>query len=302
MNYTEKKRQHYVWQKYLNNWLTDNQLFCLSKGNKNIFRTTTKNIALEKRFYKITNINKNDFEKIKKIINGADDKTQKYINERLNLILSSINLINALDNILDSDDIIKKNKNMLQNIFEEFNCERESDGVLLDNILNRNLSFLKNEDNRFIFYYFITTQYYRTDRMRMNVTKEFEDIDNSFVIYYFVSSAIMATGLFSKKLNHYILENNTDLPFITCDQPIINTDPNCDYNNSNKKLEYKDFKFYYPLSPKIAFLISPNKESDNDKIVLRNTSDILFYNKKIYSAALSQVYSNNEKALKDIIN
>jgi hypothetical protein len=52
---TNKKRQHYVWKKYLKPWTINGKLWC--KRNGIIFNPSLENIAQEKYFYATTPLN-----------------------------------------------------------------------------------------------------------------------------------------------------------------------------------------------------------------------------------------------------
>lgn len=53
-----KHRQHHVWQYYLDPWTTKKKIFCLQDGK--IFRSDTKNVAVERDFYKLHRLTDED--------------------------------------------------------------------------------------------------------------------------------------------------------------------------------------------------------------------------------------------------
>lgn len=98
-----------------------------------------------------------------------------------------------------------------------------------------------------------------------------------------------------------ILENNTNLDFITCDSPVIN-------------LTGKDFKnptvFYYPITPKIAIKLKIydlfydiNNDINNKVIIINddNVNEIIELNKIVFKNSYNEIYSNNEETLKSFL-
>ena len=51
-----KHKQHYVFQAYLKNWATNDQMWCC-RNKTNSFLTNTINIAQERNFYRIKDLN-----------------------------------------------------------------------------------------------------------------------------------------------------------------------------------------------------------------------------------------------------
>ncbi|MGL5712399.1 MAG: DUF4238 domain-containing protein [Paraclostridium sp.] len=54
----KKRRQHYVFQAYLNAWTNDEKLWCMRNNKK--FNTGTINVAQERDFYRINPLNKDE--------------------------------------------------------------------------------------------------------------------------------------------------------------------------------------------------------------------------------------------------
>jgi hypothetical protein len=58
------RRQHYVWQAYLEAWATPkgkaNQLWCLRRGNPEPFFTDTANVAVERDLYRVRDLQEGD--------------------------------------------------------------------------------------------------------------------------------------------------------------------------------------------------------------------------------------------------
>src|SRR5690348_9234011 len=59
------RRQHYVWQKYLEPWEREGKLWC-RRGDGSPFNTGTVNVAVERDFYALRNITEGDLEFVQK--------------------------------------------------------------------------------------------------------------------------------------------------------------------------------------------------------------------------------------------
>ena len=87
--------------------------------------------------------------------------------------------------------------------------------------------------------------------MKMNVleaTREFDSVktENIWNVLSHIYATKMGRNIFVKDEYHLVLmENKTDLPLITGDQPVVNT-----YAVGKPLTEHAtDLEFYYPISP-----------------------------------------------------
>lgn len=60
-----KKRQHYVWQRYLKNWSKDNKRIYRLRDNE-IKLIGTRRVAVEKYFYKLGDLSQDDLDRVEK--------------------------------------------------------------------------------------------------------------------------------------------------------------------------------------------------------------------------------------------
>lgn len=215
-----------------------------------------------------------------------------YKDSQRQAILNRIQQI-MLDTIFDSDVTLSDAE--LNNMFKEFfNSPYDED--------------LKYEFNKFFW-----MQYYRSPKVLKNLKTsineakqqkaEFNTLDvnffaNMFTVYCAVQTALNLTQNFIT--NIYLFENNTNVPFVTCDTPIINITNNGNIKTSKKHL------FYYPISPIIAMLMvveakiipiamqSKNRCISFDKnaeYIVKNLNEILALE------CTSEIYSNDKKYL-----
>jgi len=97
----------------------------------------------------------------------------------------------------------------------------------------------------------------------------------------------------SSKFRMVLIKNNSATPFITGDQPVINTFAAAGGNEIVSEVE-----FYYPVSPKLGILIS-------DKIEYRsiNEIDIMEEDAHVFNIAMlksshEQIYADSEVIIK----
>lgn len=262
-----KQRQHYVSRYYLTAWTNNKkQIFCL-RDNR-IFLSSLMNIAQERFFYKIQDLDQKQKEFIKKII--LDTKNEKLIELHFNFLrlYTKVNFIEKLfPNNTDINDEVNKIK---INLEEDYHANIESIGIkYIDMLRNKDIDFYNNIDtnDRMEFLFFIVLQYFRTKKIKNDVMNSFKNYSYNMEKIYPFLAHIFSTNLsynlhLDKSMKLILLENDTNENFLTGDQPILNT-----YSFLNKKeLEYNELEFYYPISPRLAILISDKIESNFIKI------------------------------------
>jgi hypothetical protein len=89
-----------------------------------------------------------------------------------------------------------------------------------------------------------------------------------------------------------VLDNKTDAPFITADQPIINLDGTFSDEPPEKQ------EFYYPLSPTKAMLLV--EETSEWHMTQVTSLSVNRFNALMLRSAYEQVFSNSEEYLNSI--
>lgn len=315
----KKRDQHYVFQAYLKKWVNKNEkLWCLREGK--VFEVKTNNIAFEKDFYRVNSLNSNEIEFIKLFFskesvvfkNGMNrflelyttiDRNEKFFELIDNLY--SIEIPEVSDAVADINEIIDIARN---NIMEEFYCDFEGEACgWLKNLCEENVDFLyassKAEKEKFIT--FVSSQYFRTKRMKDYTMKVLKKAEKYFVSKEFPQGSIKAENLYqpmlwllSTKFADAILNaqitliiNKTDVSFITSDQPVINL--KADYKDLSQQPD--ELVFYYPISPRAAVKINDNLCVK--KIELKNENDVHEYNDLINRAAYKMIFSKDESVI-----
>jgi hypothetical protein len=97
---------------------------------------------------------------------------------------------------------------------------------------------------------------------------------------------------------HVFITNNTAIPFITSDNPIINVHKSLAEIAELEAPEEADF--FIPLSPKYAYMI--NNSSDYDHLVdLITTEEVNVLNKAIYNNSYKTVFASESQVLNELL-
>lgn len=291
-----KKRQHYVWRKYLSAWVKNGStIWCNRKGK--IFNAGLMNVGQQKFFYKIKRLSNKDIIFLKRFIEHISSGGLKNLNQSWLDIFTYIHKIKDASKELeiDDDELNKKINQAIHNLEEDIHTKIEANsGKYLNSLLEKDKSFYANDTDRANFLFFLMTQYTRTKNMQKSVlgnteSVSFINVENCLgVLRHILSSTIAGRLYVRENYDLILLENDTKLKFITSDQPVINT-----YAKDLPSLQAPDkLQLYYPISPDLAILISKDKDSGFKNISKSKANQ---YNLNIASQAYEQIYASSEK-------
>ncbi|PDZ39412.1 hypothetical protein CON18_14605 [Bacillus cereus] len=313
----EKKRgQHYVWRYYLTAW-TDKleQLVCLRNGN--LFSTNPKKIAKERDFYRLRNLSKKEMATVLYFINGHGNKvSQKMDKQWLSACVSPFLKKEELVRKGEWDDKQEEEFDVhITNFAENYHSKIEDHALpYLDHLKNSNIDFLNSGEDKLRFMYFISLQYMRTKMLKNNIqeavraaqkqNKIQEPIDHTFidniwsVLYVIFARRIAFKISLDNSHRFLILKNKSTIPFITGDQPVINTLTDYSDYTETEKLE-----LYYPITPSLSLLITPSRNGNKDQSILEVQEDeVKLYNDLIFKASYELLFSNDGSVLQSFKN
>jgi hypothetical protein len=119
------------------------------------------------------------------------------------------------------------------------------------------------------------------------------DIARTWPIETFIYATNLGTSLYTdrRKYRIVILDNKSQTPFITGDQPVINL----------LTKDHQDIEFYYPLTPSRAFIFTASE--DRFPLNQRNVGmlEVENYNYQIYQRSGKQIYGNDGSYLATFI-
>jgi len=261
------------------------------------------NIGQEIDFYKLKELSKESIEFIRKL---AIDPLPKPLQKLNKGWIDIFNLVFKIQEYTDKKGI--KNQELdemldeyIHNLEEDLHTSIENSSVkFLEAILDENLSFYENDDDCMEFMHFICVQYMRTNNIKQKVIvatqqSKLIDIKDIWNVLTHIFATSMGWSLFSDRNSFrlVLLKNSTEVDFITGDQPIINT-----HVTRTKKFEpITELELYYPVSPKLAILMTKNDSLARGEKVELSVSEVEKYNDQIFKQSHSQIYAKSRSDL-----
>ncbi|WP_152565190.1 DUF4238 domain-containing protein [Methylobacter sp. BBA5.1] len=278
------KKQHYVWEHYLDAWSINGKIWC--KRNDSVFHTSTENVAQERYFYETEPLTENETTLLLRVINRFPPSSHLVHHSSL------------FSHLLTSEG----NEKVRKNGIEHFHNIIEGKVVSIVNILREgNTSVLENKQNKIDFCIFLGQQYTRTKKIKnttlkilesTRVPEEFRNCD--FQKVFRVLSFLLANNIgywIYEQAEIVILRNDTDKELITGDQPIYNL-------FAKNGEEINDVELYYPLSPKFALLATKNPRGRQSIDI----ESVAIYNRHILSIAHESIFFSKEESLQQLMS
>jgi Protein of unknown function (DUF4238) len=299
-----KRRHHYVWKYYLGAWANDGKIVCFR--NNNIFETNLVNIGVKKNFYRLQELNHKDIELINKLFIEPSpvvlQDSHRELVEMFNFPFEIKRLSESEG--LDSPQLRESIEKTISNLEEDYHAGIESTAIkYIDAIRAGDINFHTSPNSLVEFLHFLTIQYMRTNKIKSSI-RTGVTIINIEKIWNIVSHILAMNSAYTLSLeidNHAFqlvsLTNISNVPFITGDQPVINTYGN--YEVMPEKLE-----LYYPISPTKAILITENKKyraTEKLSYIFLDDKEVTEFNGHIAKKAHEQLYASSRKDLEDCI-
>ncbi|MDT0644990.1 DUF4238 domain-containing protein [Zunongwangia sp. F363] len=305
----KKKRQHYVWRRYLRSWSNSKDLIpSLIKFEKKIATTNLMNVAQEKFYYSLQEFSKEEEIALKGIIsNLSNQDTEVIFQEYYELFTSYSKLKRAIKNneIPESKlvEIEDKLDLMKSNLMEDFHSDFESFGEKLMQIKTvEDLKFLDDDESELKTIIFLCFQYVRTKRMQNIFTQKFQGHYKILPKYFHILSFVLATGMANgfrnyKKTKFVFIENISSTDFITSDQPIINLKE----DERDEKGNVISLEFFYPLNPTIALKVHYNDGNKYGHLKIKE-KEVKMFNNIIFKKSEDFIFAKNSKQLEEYKN
>ena len=175
------RRQHYVWRYYLEGWLRDNgQVYCFRNGN--LFSTNPKNIMVERDFYRVSNLTRNDKAFFESWLEQLDPHLQEVNRGIYRLFLRVSNANNLLQNLPGVSHKHKlKARAALIDAEEKLHADTENGAVpMLQQLRRGRTDFLKDYETTILFFHFIAHQFFRTKSVRDAASGAFRSSDKNY--------------------------------------------------------------------------------------------------------------------------
>lgn len=306
MKILEKKtKHHYVWAHYLQDWTVDGTNIYYITKKSNIASDSVRGLGLEKDFYKMGMLKESDKELIALFTNKCNETVKELHWNFVNMIYETQKIVSALSPSLDVKLGINLQDIMQSNIFENYLSEQESNAIkILSELKKGNLLSLDDKDNYYEFCYFLGHQLSRTKKMKQLLILSLYKIpaqthirDRLMDFYnrnWWFMCSFMATNIsydmsLSSSRKVILLENKSNIDFITSDQPVINLNP------EGSEGEFVDY--YYPLSTSKALLINTSGIKYFSSHHLSD-DEVHMLNVKVARASCKTIFSRNKKTIR----
>lgn len=176
-----KNKNHYVWEKYLQNWAMDGKVYWVTPKNKKIRFDSTKGMCMELGFYKIHQLEIKDVQYLK----AWTSKSPKHLEDMHNKLIGDFvrisEIIKAYEMVNNNNPLLEKASKALQhNSIENLYCGVENGArSAIENLACGDLSVLKKESNLIGLYSYLGHQITRTKAIKDRFISSAHNISNS---------------------------------------------------------------------------------------------------------------------------
>ena len=264
-------------------------------------------VANERDFYRLKDLNDEDVDWIRKLaINENKNPRIKETHENLlKMYLTPFQILKSLREKGLSDLQFESELDIILNNFEEeLHSKIEASAIeILESLQCGDTSFYHDDEKCITFMHYMTTQYFRTNSMKQNYLSVIGsdplakriNIDKIWNILSHILSTDLGFSIYCDRSRFRLIKivNETQVPFITGDQPLFNTYAIGKHNSD----PVFNLDFYYPVTPTLAYLLTENPVMTISEIRVNKEADIDSYNKSVVAFSFEQVYSCSAESL-----
>jgi hypothetical protein len=288
----KKRSQHYVSRFYLKPWAVRGQLCCLRAGK--LFSTSPNNVAHQRDFYRLRELTERDIQLIEQIaIRPSPPALHPLHRNLMNMFWVIVRLRTIVEAGSAPEEVRRALDEAVNDTEENLHAGIESGAVrYIDAMLAGDTSFFDDDNDVVGFLYFLCVQHLRTKQMHEAMLASFAGhamfaMDRIWPVLRHVFATNSAWSLYAERRSFrlVLLDNLTDTPLITGDQPIVNVLAKLDGTPPD------DLAFYYPLSPRRAMLLTQKHEMYPNARGDMRGEDVERYNARIWRASHEQVFS-----------
>ena len=299
-----KHNQHYVWLHYLQAWQNEDGLVPFARKGKVLPPSNPRNLMAERHYYRLPRITEADaiFLRAYVELTKSDplrEVHRKFVDRLIQISRKSEAIQSSHITSIDEKQIAR---DIVIEVEDDLQTQIEQDAnLILSELRHGRTAFIHDYVLAMKFFRFISHQYFRTKRMREAIGRETSQIfaGHDFAklknIVCHVAAENVGGSLFVDRNEFEIvfLESRGDARFVTGDQPIVNILGTGDSRATT------ELAFYYPLSPRLACLISPieygliSREIPNE--IVEELNDLIAWESNEFLVA------NSEEALQRIV-
>jgi hypothetical protein len=308
MSAVGKKLHHKVPRFYLKAWDEQGrdakhaQVFCLQSGA--IQSRNVRNVAAENHFYRLRDLSDSDVEFIHEVAIANSPEILKPYHEK---VVDFLSLPHSLRKQLHSSgNATPERLALLDGLIAEMNEDlhtsiEESFKPFLESMLAGDSSFYIDPAEATKFFRGIAAQYLRTDLVNKARTSwkasEFERFERLANVLVHIYAVNLGCSLYGDRQRYKIalIQNHSEVPFITADQPVINIASIPKDTRTPEK-----FELYYPLSPTKAMLLAEPSSAHFPNNLSVSTMSVHVYNSHMASHSYQQIYGSSRQVLESV--
>jgi len=287
-------RQHHVARFYLNGWATDDQLYCL-RSNR-IFQTNVRDAAVQRHFYETRRLTAQDAAMVRLWIRKSPPQGAAALQGFLEMLSVWAELRATLPRALAAIRALVDHLDaQVLNAEENFHSAIENAAApMVEAARAGDLGFYTDDARCIHFLHYLVLQLFRTKAVkekvfRLQAEQGGYDLTNCWNILSHISATNVGLTLFLERRRRTLtlLENHTEVDFITGDQPVLNL----------LHGQGDAYSPYYPIGPRAALVLSdPDVPCPLSGRPL-TAVDVLGLNRRIADAALEQLFAASAEPL-----
>lgn len=294
-----KVYHHHTPRQYLLPWADSDERVAWY-GYGKVMRSGLTVVGGEDNFYKLKELTVPDVDCMKLFIDGLPELGRKGHKRLLQMYVLPTRLKRHLEKRGNCGaDAMKLVDVVRSNFIEDYHASIERKfWPYLDLIKARNFSFIKDMNRAIEFFFGFSIQYMRTKAVKERAIKRanvlFDDVERVWDLLSYITAVEMGRSLFADRRNFQILvlDNDTKVPFVTSDQPIVNIRSDAASFSPPEKIE-----LYYPLSPTQAMLYLENATPTAGIVQSVSIDEAHRYNMLMLDHRAFRVFSNSEEYL-----
>nr|WP_313405730.1 DUF4238 domain-containing protein [Pseudomonas sp.] len=313
-----KKKHHYVWSYYLKQWERNKKVWFRTQKN-NISQERASGLSQLPNFYKINPLTMEDIKYIEMWPVSGSDSLKDFQASQLNFfatISQVILLSQANERVSRIEDVQHIVQALTSNSLENTHAIIEGLALpVIKELAKGNGDCLSKSSNMVSFCNFIGHQLIRTRKLKELMFEAIhglgrnEDERKRFTElfkknWWFLSYKLginIGHNLFTHREleNHIFIKNETNIDFITTDQPIINIHDSVRYSGIGSPPP-SEMDIYYPISPRYAYIISKSDRFNH----LRHCVDpvaVQDLNTRMAEKAHIHIYGTSRESLKGLV-
>jgi hypothetical protein len=285
---------------YLEPWAASGQLCCRRAGE--VFAASPEKVAKQRDFYRLRDLTSHDVRFVQMLAIDPSPEHLKPLHVNLLKTFAVIPRLKALADAASLEDTAAQAalEEAVNNAEELLHGEIEDSAIgYLRSMLNGDTGFYQDDKEVTGFFFFLCVQCMRTKRGRETTMAAAAksglppnlqfNLDRAWNVLSHIFATNMGWSLYTRRRisRLVLLTNETAIPLITGDQPIINTLANKDGTPPN------ELELYYPLSPGLGMLLTQRLEIYRNDRGAMTLADVKHYNGLIVSAAHEQIFSDS---------